>query len=179
MRLFVAVPVPPAADAALEDALAPWRGAVDGARWIGPPNRHITLKFLGEVPRERLEEVSDALGGAAAAASPFALALDAMGAFPRPERATVLWVGLEDPTGELGRLASAIDQALEPIVAADVRPFAAHLTLARFDPPRRLPDGLLDTPIPPSGWMADRVVLFRSRLGGGPPRYEELVSVPL
>lgn len=179
MRLFVAVPVPPAADAALEDALAPWRGAVDGARWIGPPNRHVTVKFLGEVPEERLEEVRDALEGATTAASPFALALDGMGAFPRPERAKVLWVGLADPTGTLGDLAAAVDRALELLVPADVRPFAAHLTLARFDPPRRLPDGLLDTPIPPSGWTADRVVLFRSRLGGGPPRYEELASVPL
>jgi 2'-5' RNA ligase len=180
MRLFVAVPVPPAAEAAIDDALAPWRDAVPGARWIEAGNRHITLRFLGEVGEERRGEVETGLAGAAAGSGGFALGLDTLGAFPRAERARVLWVGLSDSSGGVARLAASVSAALEPVVASrEAHPFVAHLTVARLDPPRSLPDDLLATPVPPVGWTADRVVLFRSHLGAGSPRYEELASVRL
>ena len=57
MRLFVGVEIPPEVRAGLgqvAEALSPrW----PKARWIEAANQHVTLKFLGSTPHERLRAV--------------------------------------------------------------------------------------------------------------------------
>lgn len=178
MRLFVAIPVPDAADTAIDAALAPVRRELPGARWIEAPNRHVTLKFLGETPEERLGAIADAIGMVAASFDPFPLSLAGLGTFPGANRARVLWVGLADPDGSVPRLAAAVDAATGS-PATEFRPFAAHLTVARLDPPRRVPDPVVGTPVPPFAWTVASILLYRSHLGGGPPRYEGLAEATL
>ena len=146
MRLFVALAVPAEASAALDGALARHRAAIPG-RWISPADRHVTLRFLGELGEDRVLEVTAAIETAARAGDAFPLALAPLGTFPARGRARVLWAGLDDPHDALGPLVTRLANALGPVVPPEGRPFAAHLTVARFDPPRRLPDDE-----PPPDW---------------------------
>ena len=59
MRLFVGLELPHA----LSERLAGLAGGLAGARWVPPENYHVTLRFIGELPGYRAEEVDLALSG--------------------------------------------------------------------------------------------------------------------
>ncbi len=63
MRLFVALDLP----SALRTRLSWMAGGLQGARWVPPENYHITLRFIGEVPGWRAEELDQALAVSGAA----------------------------------------------------------------------------------------------------------------
>lgn len=180
LRLFVAVEVPDEAKSAAAEAVADLRERFPKARWARPENQHVTLKFLGQT-WPRLEGwVHGRVAEAAAGAAPFELRLDGLGAFRSPRQARVVWVGLRDhPGGALADLASRLDGSLAAEFAPERRPFSAHLTLARSDPPLGLEVPDLDRPVRPVAWRVDRVVLFRSHLQRPAPRYEALQTFPL
>jgi RNA 2',3'-cyclic 3'-phosphodiesterase len=170
-RLFVAVEVPPRVHRAVERAIAPWRDTL-AVRWVPSENRHVTVRFLGAVRPESIDRVRAAVASAAATVGPVRTRLTDLGAFPSSARARVLWAGLDDRGGRLAGLAIALDAALAPEFPPQTRAFRPHLTLARCDPPVRLPPAFRATPVAPVAFEIVRVVMFESVLGSGPPRYE-------
>jgi 2'-5' RNA ligase len=179
-RLFVALEIPAEVCAAVEAAFAPWRAPLPTARWVPPENLHVTVRFLGSVRPEVVDEVSSAVGSAAAAVAPFGTRLDGVGAFPSASRGRVLWAGLHDPLGRMAELGLALDAALGPTFRREVRAFRPHVTVARCDPPARLPQAFAATPLDPAPFEVVRAVLFESvPVGGGSPRYEPVGVHPL
>ena len=181
VRLFVAVSIPRSHLDWLQAATAELRTRWPRARWTVPENQHVTLKFLGSTPVDRLEPLGRVLNVVAATHRPAELELGKLGAFPSERRVRVLWAGLEDPEGLLARLATDLGAALEPLgYAQEERPFRAHLTLARFREPQRNPGGLpdLDLSSLPSFSVA-AFELFRSHLSPKGARYEVLQSFSL
>lgn len=178
-RLFVGIPFP----AALRDRLQAHLRATFGERMPGravvPANWHLTLRFLGDTDAARVRAVRDELrrveGGPR-----FELSLAGLGAFPRPARASVLWIGVGDGHAELRALAARVeDAAVRAGFAAEPKPYSPHLTLSRLNPPADLRRAI-DAAPPFGGRMTvDGFILFRSHLGGGPPRYERVERFPL
>ena len=178
-RLFIAVEVPPAVHAVVDESLEPWR-ATAGARWVPSERRHVTIRFLGSVAAGEIDLVRRALGSSASAVAPIQTHLTGLGAFPSPRRARVLWAGVDDRAGRLAGLAMALDGALPPAFRTETRAFRPHLTVARCEPPARLPDHYTATALEPLGFQVDEAVLFeRVADGSGPPRYEALERVGL
>ena len=62
-------------------------------RWLAPEQQHLTLRFIGELDKGRLDEVAEAL--AMVRARPFELLLEGLGHFPPRGEPRVLWVGVE------------------------------------------------------------------------------------
>ncbi len=140
MRLFVAIEVPPPS-------------TDDSAHRSGAPE-HLTLKFLGEVPPERVPELRTALAAVARASPPFDLVLEGVGAFPNSSNPRVVWVGATAGREEASSLAARVAGALDPIVPGAGRDsFVPHLTLFRVRSPvqRRQAAALLSgvEPAPP------------------------------
>src|SRR5690606_558822 len=105
-------------------------------RVVPPENWHLTLRFLGATPASAAARVVEELE-AAPLGAPFEIRLGALGAFPRPARATVLWMGLRAGEGPLGDLAAAVEVAVRRAgIAPEDRPFSPHLTLARLRSPQ-------------------------------------------
>jgi len=128
MRLFVALDLP----WPLRERLAQltWAG-LPGARWVSEENFHITLRFIGEVPPHRAEEVDLALAGLRARG--FSLVLSGVGTFAKGGRATQLWAGVER-NPQLDLVQSKIETALQRSgFEPERRRFAPHVTLARLD----------------------------------------------
>lgn len=141
-------------------------------------NFHLTLSFLGHVADERVAEIGDVLGGAVRGLVDFATYLDGFGAFPSERRARVLWAGIADPAGGLAGVADAVGDALEPLgFPRELRPFRAHVTLARLRTPApvRFP---ADLALPPTPVPVERVTLFQSRLKRPAPAYHALAEYP-
>jgi 2'-5' RNA ligase len=180
MRLFVGFEVPAATRAAALAAVALIRERAPRARWVPEENLHVTLKFLGEVDPGLDEWVPDRIAEAAERVPPFEVALVGLGAFRSASRARVVWAGLRDmPPGAMADAAAAVDAALATEFPAESRPFAAHLTLARSDPPLTLTVEDLDVALETAAWTVEHAVLFRSHLRRPAPRYEPLRRFPL
>ena len=131
MRAFVAVFPPPKVR---KEALA-WARRLpsdDRVRWTSPENVHLTLKFLGEVRAEALDDIRAALGEVCAEHAPFEAMLAELGAFPSARRAKILWVGVGTGSDRLRYLAADIDDALAPLgFKREKRPYVPHLTIGR------------------------------------------------
>lgn len=187
MRAFVSVELPQAVKGALRptlDALAAER--IRGLRAVRAESAHITLRFLGDVPADRLADVSGALSEAARRVHPFRMRLGEVGSFPSPGAPSVLWVGLSGGLEEAGRLHEVVTESLAALDwPAEERGFLPHITLARLAgrtsrPARR--DALrvaLSTPPRRLTFDVRSVCLMRSRLGREGARYDKLVDARL
>lgn len=146
---------------------------------VPPANWHLTLRFLGatkEPERDRVLAFLDEV----ALTLPFVLAFGPLGAFSRPARATVLWMGVRRGAEELVELAGRCDEAAQAVgFEAEDRPFHPHLTLSRIRPWQDVLSLVDEVPSFPLSQEVDRITLFRSLLGGGGARYEVVDEVEL
>jgi 2'-5' RNA ligase len=102
-------------------------------KWVDPGGIHLTLKFLGNIPAQRVAEITKAMEKAAQGISPFRLEISGLGAFPSLKQVRVFWVGIGGELDKLSRLQQSIDSALAALrFAKEERPFMPHLTLARI-----------------------------------------------
>lgn len=182
-RIFVAVTLAPA----VREAAARVRGVVEREahrfRWVSPENLHLTLRFLGEIRRGRVDMVVEATREAAEGMSPFSLTLAGLGAFPSLRAPRVLWVGVAEGADRLVALAGAVDTALRGRhFPGEDRPFHPHLTVARARPGGRPPDlSWLSTPAGPlvGRQDVDSVAVMESLLGPSGPTYIEVAREAL
>lgn len=140
MRLFVALEIPAELRTRFAALMEELGGLAPDAKWVRPQNLHITLKFIGHVADEKRGAIETALSGVRAPER-LTLSFRTLGFFPNHRRPRVFWVGIEAPPA-LAALAREIDHAIEDLgIPAEHRAFSPHLTLARFEPPKSLPDG--------------------------------------
>ncbi len=180
--MFVAVVPPEEATADLDDFLSVRRSA--GAahlRWTLADQWHVTLAFAEHVADRSLDELCDRLAAAAGRHAAYATRIRGGGAFPHPDRAKVVFAGLE---GSFDDLSSAARRAASSAgVAVDGQRFRPHLTLARLGRPANVSNWvrLLDSYAGPA-WEVGELALVESHLGEGPrrrPRYEVRASFAL
>jgi 2'-5' RNA ligase len=183
-RLFVAVPLPAEATATLARLVDEIRalglaGQGRDVRWVRLDGLHLTLRFLGPTPEDRVAPTIEAVRAAASSLRAFELVLGDGGAFPNLERPRAIWVDLVSGADQLGIAASIVDASLTH-AGWDIeeRPFRPHLTLARSDGVRAgaaVAEALIARAADLRVTCAvDRIGLFESHTGGGPARYEPL-----
>jgi len=173
MRIFIALDIPVEVRARLSEYMERARSYAPEARWARVEGLHVTLKFVGHVSDERVEQIKAAL--ASIKTAPFAVRFEGIGFFPNPKAARVFWAGVGST--ELPALASAIDAALEKLgVERETKPYHPHLTLARTStrPLRELQPLLADT-VPQFGTMTAReFFLYQSQPQKGGSKYTKL-----
>ena len=176
VRAFVAVRVPGRVADALENFLSELR-PIAPIRWVRREQFHITLKFLGELRPEVIEQVKDALEPIKLFQH-FTIQLDHIGAFPNLASPRVLWMAGKKGSSELGRIAREVDDILADEVGLerDSRKFRPHLTLARLKD-TRLPEELVRSlgEVPVLTWECSELVLMRSQLTPSGPIYSQLL----
>jgi len=139
LRLFYAMFISPKITETLARHIS--QCALSGAdvKWVESQNLHLTLKFLGEVQQERLEEIIAAGELAADVVKDFRIFWEGFGAFPDFRRPRVIWAGMKQG----GRTVSEIAERLEDRLAAagfrkEERVFQPHLTIGRVKSRRGL-----------------------------------------
>ncbi len=137
MRLFVALELTDAVRGAIRDLASRLQRARADVRWVRPEGMHLTLKFIGEVPEEKLSAIKQALS-AVRSSRPVEMEFRGLGYFPHERRPRVLWVGIE-ASENLTELAAQMEAALEPLgLERENRPYVPHLTVGRFKSTKRL-----------------------------------------
>ncbi|MCD4807230.1 MAG: RNA 2',3'-cyclic phosphodiesterase [Methanococcoides sp.] len=150
-------------------------------RLVDPELVHITLKFLGDVPEDRVSAISDALDSIEC--EPFEANIAGLGVFPKPSYVKIVWIGAE---GNFVKLHDKVESSLKSFrFKKDRRGFTAHSTIARVkNIPKsdkqeflRILDELKDVEI---GKMhVDRVKFKKSTLTPEGPIYETLHEAKL
>jgi 2'-5' RNA ligase len=134
VRSFIAIELPDALKAELaqlqswvKSSKQPW------VKWVDPYNIHLTLKFLGSVAVEKIDEIERAIEESAQGVPPFRLEVKGLGVFPNLRRAQVAWAGVRGEVDRLGHLQQRLESNLSRLgFALESRPFTPHLTLARL-----------------------------------------------
>ena len=188
LRAFLAVQLSDQVKRALADLVQQLHLAdVRGLRLARVEGIHLTLKFLGDVPRSQVQAIEDAISKVAVEHSAFTLTLGGAGAFPNRSSPRVLWVGVNGDLDRALSLQRQIEDALTTIgFPRDPRGFSPHLTVARLRDGtsqadrRRAAEALFSTRIP-SGLPIEvrSVQLMRSTLHPHGAVYECLASFPL
>ncbi|HVS01544.1 MAG TPA: RNA 2',3'-cyclic phosphodiesterase [Thermoanaerobaculia bacterium] len=138
MRLFVALELSDEARAVMRRRLGKLRSALPRSRWVDPDQAHLTLLFLGNTEPQLLPRLDAELAAAFASHAPFAIRLHGGGTFPHGRPAHVAWVGVKAPP-ELAALQRSVVLACQAATGVDPegRPYHAHVTLTRPNPPWR------------------------------------------
>lgn len=134
LRLFFAVQLPTHTQRALDILLEQlhqqeWAKKI---RWIAPPNLHITLRFIGECPAEKLPALMENVATAIQNIGPFQLQLKTLELFPGKRHPRVLIVAVEMHS-TLVKLAQTLESAVTSMeLPAERRVFVPHLSLGRI-----------------------------------------------
>ena len=180
MRLFTGIELSEQVSRNLERLLTHLR-PVAHLRWSPVYNLHITTKFIGEWPEPRLGEITAALQSIAGR-PPVTIGIGGLDWFPNSRNPRVFFAPVHGGPA-LADLACDVESALEPLgIAKDNRPYSPHLTLARINQPVPL-DQLRQAiaafeSVDFGEFPADRIFLYRSKLGATGSVYTKLAEFP-
>ena len=152
------------------------------ASWVPRQNYHITLRFLGDIDPASTVDLDHRCRAVCERIAPFDCILDRLGAFPKADRARVLWVGGEIPPS-FRRLTQALSEGLADLgFPRTKKEPEVHATLARIKdrPDPALPGVIAQlNPIRPMCLTIDRIMLMESTLTGRGPVYTPLFETKL
>lgn len=155
-------------------------------RWVPIDNIHLTLKFLGNVSLTNLDFLKNSLSELVGRFQPCEIGVRGIGAFPKPQRPRVVWIGLEVPP-ELVTLQRSIEQETVRLgYPREDRGFSPHLTIGRVkqnastQEMRSLTTLIEGTKVGFLGTMRiNDVHLYRSDLKPGGAVYTRIFTAPL
>ena len=185
MRVFIAVDISEEARRLVAERIAFLSARFSDLRvgWDKPEKLHLTVKFLGEIPADKLTQVIAAVENAAKEIEPFSLVLENAGAFPPRGAARVLWLGVKDESRNLSELQKRLEIETERIgFEREQRTFKPHLTIARLKEPgksRNLTDLHVQTEFPAVDFPVSEIVVYRSDLRPTGSVYTSLAKIGL
>ena len=128
-RGFIAV------DIILNDDILKFLNEINGLnadiKIVEPKNIHITLKFLGDTPEEKIEQIEEIIKNSVKGIGPFNIKLKGTGVFPNKNYIRVVWIGIKD-IQYLVDIAKNVDEKIASLgFKKEKRGFSAHLTIGR------------------------------------------------
>jgi 2'-5' RNA ligase len=175
MRLFVSVDLDGLAEAvaAVQEPLSD----ASGLRFTDPEQAHLTLKFLGDTDRGRLDELTTELERAVddSGVEPFQATFGGFGVFPSLDYISVVWLGVTEGGEQFTSLHERIEQRTTAMgFDAEDHEFTPHVTLARMDHAggKELVQDVVQNRNPEVGSMTvEEVRLTESELTSDGPEY--------
>lgn len=189
LRTFIAVELDEPLRIAIGRVQSKWKKQAPGGsvKWVSPQAMHLTLKFLGDTPANRVAEVKAALKRAATGIEPFEISIEGRGCFPNFNRPRVLFLGVRERGQMLRRLQAAVEQEVAPLGwPTEEGNFVPHMTLGRIarsagrsqaEAVGRFVQSLVVEQV--GAQRVTDVYYIKSELQPGGPVYTTLAAVPL
>ena len=133
LRTFIALDL----DEYILDGLCKAQGELadpaDKVKWVERVNLHVTLKFLGDVAENRINDVCTLVREAAATVGAFDYDVRGLECTPSHGPLRMVWGNIDDPSGLMAVLHEQLDAALASMgFREEERQFRPHITVARI-----------------------------------------------
>jgi RNA 2',3'-cyclic 3'-phosphodiesterase len=174
-RLFTGLELPDA----VVGQLALMRGGIVGARWLGPEDYHITLRFIGDIDARTARDIDETLGDIHRPKAPIRFE-------------GLSWFGGDKPRAIVARvkaepalmdLQAEQERRLRRIgIEPETRKYTPHVTLARL---RGAGQAAIASYLAERGaliadsFVSERFVLYSARAGSGGGPYVVEAAYPL
>lgn len=180
MRLFIAIDIPNHIRLQFDAIQRTLKQYNLNAKWVEPHNIHLTLKFLGETPEQKIPEIHAILTAVAHQFKPFSLTLKHFGFFPNEKKPRVFFI-TTDHENILHDISSSLEEKLVKLEFPRENRFSAHLTLCRFKDTKNIEvlKRNLQTIKTEGNFPVDRIILFKSTLTAKGPLYEHISAITL
>ncbi|GAB61161.1 MAG: RNA 2',3'-cyclic phosphodiesterase [Candidatus Jettenia sp.] len=184
VRLFVAVEIPEEIRKKLGEFQDELKKANADVGWVAPENLHITLKFIGSLDEEKIDEVVRIIKDSAAGTKLFDLNYMGVGAFPTEKNPRIVYADVIDSDGILTKIHEKLNNQLVALgVKHEDRKFEAHLTVGRIKT-RKNVKRLMEILNSYNGFhfglaQVTRIVLMKSDLLQKGPIYTKLHTIDL
>lgn len=175
-HFFVAIPIP----FHIKESLETWSKSLralpfEYKEWVYLEDFHITLKFLGGVDDNLIEDLSNALHQRTRHFNPFVLKGKSFGTFGNPRSPRVLWAGVNDSQA-LNEQQEIIDEECSLFgYSKENRLYRPHITVAK-----KWRSGVFDAQSLPAlpalfkeSWSVDHCVLYQIH-PSKKPKYEKV-----
>src|SRR5208282_4326978 len=188
LRLFVAILMPGTVRNEITGVQQELQRLVsrDAVRWTKPEQFHLTLRFLGDVPAERVAALQEAVNAVCRGSPALRLRAQGVGFFPNARSPRVIWAGVNDGEGRLVDLQKMLEAAVQPFTKESrTERFAGHVTIGRVKWLKRpeieklashaqaVKDRLFGE------WMANEIEIIQSRLSPAGAEHSQVAAVRL
>lgn len=188
LRTFIAVDFPIDVKLKIEEITAYFKTQLpkQAIKWVDPNNMHLTLKFMGETPIEKLERIKASIHQVVTTFQIFSIEIKTLGMYPNANQPRVIWLGIQG--GEnLITLHKQLDASLKEVgIQPERRPFSPHLTIGRvrrnadLESVKTLGKTLSQFKVSSLGNISiTQIVYYQSELTPQGPNYTILQSTPL
>lgn len=182
-RVFLAIPFHGIFQQEVTPILRPLCREISGVRWTEPLQVHLTLHFFGIVSIKEIDLIHLLSKKVASLFSPLHLTLNRIGGFPSLEKPDIVWLGVEESSGQLLSLQKAIQGEIRTNgFKTEARPFEPHATIGRVKRKSQdLKTLLAKVPFkwPTPARTADHFALYQSHYLPEGVRYEIIKTYPL
>lgn len=187
MRVFAALPLPPAIAAGIGGAFSSARKLAPRIRWVSPEVMHLTLHFFGEIPEEKISGFQPIFDDPELRTAAIRTRLGEPGFFPSAASPRVLWIGLLEGVEAMRAFWALFTEKLQalrqpdgPLAgwSPDGRGFAPHVTVARASSTPLSAHWVQGLSVPSGEFLITECVLFQSLLSAGGAQYVPLRTIP-
>lgn len=183
LRLFLAIPFHEVFFQEISCVLESLSRKITGIRYVNPQQVHLTLHFFGSTPAAQVEQIDASLRKLALIFTPFQVCLGQIGGFPSLRHPKVIWMGIQEKTGQLSLLYQMIQREVQQLgFEIEHRPIHPHVTLGRIQ--KRCGDlepmlSKIKFDLPTQEKVLDHFVLYQSHCFPEGARYEVLKTYPM
>jgi 2'-5' RNA ligase len=184
IRSFIAIEIPDEIREAFASVQEQLKQSRAGVRWVRASSIHLTLKFLGDIHPDLIDEIEATMAREIGNEPVLTLQPTGLGAFPNPRNPRVVWVGLQGEVERLGRLQSRLEAGLIPLgFAREKRGYSPHFTLGRVKHSRGRQELIhamasLES-VQFNSFDATEIILYKSDLRPTGAIYTKLRRIPL
>lgn len=132
MRTFIAIELEENLKNQLSSLISEFMNVSQNIKWVKKQGMHLTLKFLGEIGLDKVNEIESCMEKIAKKTDSFVLQIKGTGFFPPGKKnPRVLWVGITGDSSLLN-LQAEVESGCERLgFPQEMRKFHPHLTLGR------------------------------------------------
>ncbi len=181
-RIFVAIDISDEARIKVADYIEDLRGEFSNLRvgWEKAEKLHLTVKFLGDIDSNELQNLTEAVEKTARQFSDFNLQISQTGVFPSKRNARILWLGVYEEHRNLQKITDILETECEQKgFLKESRKFRAHLTIGRLREPNKskgLIDRHLNKPFAAVKFEVSEIVIYESHLQKSGSIYQKVSS---
>ncbi|MCK5312815.1 MAG: RNA 2',3'-cyclic phosphodiesterase [Desulfobacteraceae bacterium] len=137
IRAFIAISFPKKVIIHLKNMQVHLKAYKFKASWPKPSNMHLTLKFLGDIPVSKIQDINQSIHKAVLEFKredkKLSLLTEGIGVFPSVKKPRIIWEGVQDQTAGLNTIQSLLEKHLGKTgFKKEKKRFFPHITLCRL-----------------------------------------------